>query len=559
MLVTARGIVSAGEFLDTWESTDYSFRWHGFIYLLGIPPGVPSIREFARLITVKGIVEAISDLKGHFFIVVKEKQKNSYFCFTDNNGGFSAFHSKSAASSSFLDLISYHGLSKSSLNRESIIEFLNFGNVFANKTLVEDISRIDRNEIIKLGGEGKRKISKNLRSIDVGESDFQFLHYFYLFAKSIRDNRLSVDLTGGVDSRLISVVLDFFGVKFESTISGMDGIDDVEIAKEVAAALGNDLHITYPGIEGLEESIPELFRLSDGVNDTFKHYRSFQHNRNRLSRGMDLAITGIGGEFLKDELWLQDFPFYSSKTSRLDRFVTLRLLPIRCGNEYFSNEYAEENRRFKDEVVAQLTPFAMETNTKTYDNIYYNYDLPTVAGGFISAANRVLPSYAPLMEMDFVHFGYGLKRTERFFNSFHRRTISKVSPAIARIRTSEGGVSASAELWEIGKDLQKYVKDKGSRLAKVMRRRLFGTTHEKQSADHPDLYKKIRNLAYSRQALEILQEEKILHQQVKLNDIQDAHLGHFISLSLFVDFLQAKGQSAIGKREAVFAREEHIR
>lgn len=547
MLLTAKGLRSSGGELQSWENPDYLFRWRGFVYLLGFAPGAASIREFSRLMAAEGLDRAISSLKGHFFMVVKEKQAHTYICFTDNNGGFTAFHSKTAAASSFLDLVTYHGLTPASLNRDSVMEFVNFGNVFLNRTLVEGIFRIDRNQVIRFGPGGKSIHSKNLAPIDAGHGDFDYLQFFEKFAHSARECRISVDLTGGVDSRLIAVMLDYFGVPFETTVSGMDGMEDVEIAKEVAAALGKPLHITYPCIDGLEDSIPELFRLSDGLNDTFKHYRSYQHNRNRVKRGIELALSGIGGEFLKDELWLQDFPFYSSRMARLERLVTLRMFPIPCKDDYFSKDYARRNQNVKQAVVQRLSRYQMDLNTKTYDHIYYQYELPTIGGNFLTAANRVLPSYAPMMEPEFVQFGFQLKRRERFFNTFHRKTISQVNPAISRIRTSEGGVSVSADKWEVGKDIQKYVRDKSIRLVKVIERKLFQTSYTRQKADHPDLYERIRNSQFAKDAIELLKEENILHRRVRLHEIHDAHLSHFLSLFLFVDFLHStKGQCSLG-------------
>ncbi|MED4753031.1 asparagine synthase-related protein [Brevibacillus choshinensis] len=543
MLLTAKGMRSVESGLQSWENPDYSFRWRGFLYLLGIPPGAASVREFSRLVASKGIDRALKALRGHFFMVVKEKQTHKYTCFTDNNGGFTAFHSKSAVATSFLELVSYQGVTSSSLDRASVLEFVNFGNVFSNKTLIEGISRIDRNQIIRFGPNGKSVHSKNLTPIDAGKGDFDYLQFFEKFAQSIREYRLSVDLTGGVDSRLIAVLLDYFGVPFETTVSGMDGMEDVEIAKEVAAAMGTSLYVTHPSIDGLEESIPEVFRVSDGLNDVFKHYRSFQHNQNRVKRGVELALSGIGGEFLKDELWLQDFPFYTSKTSRLDRMFTMFMLPIPCKNDYFTGEYADSNQKLQNRTIHSLARYEMDTNTKTYDNIYYYYELPTIGGGFITAANRVLPSYAPMMELDFVQFGFNLKRRERFFNTFHRKTISKVNPLISRIRTSEGGISVSADKWEVGKDIQKYVWDKGTRLMKVIERRLFHGSYTRQPADHPELTNRIRESRLAKDAIDLLKEEKILQGNVQLQDIHDAHLSHFLSFFLFMEFLHSnKGQ-----------------
>jgi len=543
MLLTAKGWRNLADDLQTWENQEYSFRWRGFLYLLGVPPGAASIREFSRLLAAQGVKRAVAALKGHFFMGVKEKRTNKYTCFTDNTGGFTAFHSKTAAATSFLELVSYHGLTPSSLNRDAVMEFVNFGNVFSEQTLVEGISRIDRNQIIRFGPNGKTVHSKNLAPIDAGKDDFDYLQFFEKFAQSIQQKQISVDLTGGVDSRLIAVLLDYFGVPFETTVSGMDGMTDVEISKEVAAALGTSLYITRPRIDDLEESIPELFRVSDGINDVFKHYRSFQHNQNRVKRGVELALSGIGGEFLKDELWLQDFPFYSSKTARLDRMFTMFMLPIPCKNSYFTLEYAQHNDRLQNGTIHKLARYEMATNTQTYDNIYYSYELPVIGGSFITAANRVLPSYAPMIELEFVQFGYQLKRRERFFNTFHRRTISKVNPRIARIRTSEGGVSVSADRWEVGKDIQKYVWDKSVRLWKVLERRLLQGSYMRQPADHPELFQRIRESQLAKDAIELLKEEKILQGNVQLQEIHDAHLSHIVSFSLFMEFLHStKGQ-----------------
>ncbi|MFD2370811.1 asparagine synthase-related protein [Brevibacillus sp. GCM10020057] len=546
MLITAKGIRSLGDEMQIWENQEYSFRWRGFLYLLGVPPGAASVREFSRLLTAQGLEQAMLALKGHFFMVVKEKQTQTSICFTDNSGGFMAFHSRSAVSTSFLELVAYHGFTPSSLNREAVMEFVNFGNVFSEKTLVEGISRIDRNQIIRFGPNGKTVHSKHLAPIDAGNEDFDFLHFFERLAQSIRQKRISVDLTGGVDSRLIAVILDYFGISFETTVSGMDGMPDVEIAKEAAAQFGSRLHITRPRVDDLEAVIPELFRISDGSSDVFKLYRSFQHNLNRVMRGVDLALSGIGGEFFKDELWLQDFPFYASKTPRLGRMFTMFMLPIPCKASYFTPEYAQQNESLPDRTIHRLARYQMDTNTRTYDNLYYCYELPVIGGSFISAANRLLPSYAPLIELDFVQFGYRLKRRERFFNLFHRRMISRLNPRLARIRTSEGGVSVSTDKWEVGKDIQKYVWDKSVRLWKVIERRFFQGSYTRQPADHPELLTRIRRSPLAREAVELLKEEKILHGNVRLHDIHDAHLSHFVSFYLFMDFLQSAKEQCHG-------------
>jgi hypothetical protein len=258
---------------------------------------------------------------------------------------------------------------------------------------------------------------------------------------------------------------------------------------------------------------------------------------------VNLVISGIGGEFLKENMWVQDFPFYGRKKSNVGRFLRMRMLQFKCKNSYFAGDYRELNQTFESRVIRDLGRYVMDTNTKTYDNIYYNFRMKTVASKFISSANHLFGCYSPLLEYDLVRYGFHLKRRERFFNRYHRRMITKLNAEVAKIRTAEGGISVSIEKAEMLKDIGKYFRNRCRRVTKVIGRKIFHKTYLQESAEHPELFKKIRQMNVTRKAISLLKQEGILDDRIEINDIQDHHMGNMISLALILSYLE--GDEAI--------------
>lgn len=549
MLITCDGITGLKRTENTWEDDDFVIAWKGLVFILGIAAGEASIAAFAQDVRTLGIVSAVKRLKGHYFMVVHDKKADAYYSFIDNSGAFDAFFSDAMVCTSFLELVKVSGLGRENVTKESIIEFLNFGNVYYNRTLVAGISKIDCGQIIVFCDHQQLILSKELEGLNEAIPQIDVLEFFRQFCLSIKDLKVSADLTGGVDSRLVCVLLDHFGLEFETAISGMEGIQDVEVPKEVAKKLKHSLHITEPCVEKLEQVIPELFVWSDGMNDLFKHYRTLQHHKNRVARGVNLVISGIGGEFVKENMWVQDFPFYVRKKSNVGRFLRMRMLQFKCRNAYFAGEFKELNHRFEMKVIKDLDRYVMDTNTKTYDNIYYNFRMKTVASRFISSTTQLFGCYSPFLEYDLVRYGFHLKRRERFFNQYHRRMITKLNAEVAKIRTAEGGISVSHEKAEMIKDIGKYIRNRCRRVTKVIGRKLFHKTYLQESAEHPELFQKIRGLDVTHKAISFLKREGILDDRLDISEIHDNHLGNMISLAMFLNYLERNEEFWIGEIE----------
>ena len=69
---------------------------------------------------------------------------------------------------------------------------------------------------------------------------------------STKESFLSIDITGGVDSRVLVGALDYYGSNYELAIAGPAGHDDVEYAKSIASYLGKKLLITEQSVSSSE-------------------------------------------------------------------------------------------------------------------------------------------------------------------------------------------------------------------------------------------------------------------------------------------------------------------
>src|ERR1700734_3136684 len=291
------------------ETPKHAIYWTGFLYTDGKASGIDSVRCFAETLT-NGLLKALDCLKGVYMVVITSKASGEAHAFVDSSGLFHAFYSSRGVSSAFLKLVAEHRLNCPELSPEALVQFFHFGYVPFGGTFFPEINRLDGDHIVCISSAGVvnliPKSSRALGPQPVRDFETQLKN----FASSVAAEKVSVDLTGGIDSRLLAVILQYFGLPFELAVSGSDDDEDVVIAGEVAVILNRPLYVTHHEIVDFESSLPALFEVCDGLFNVAHAHAPLQNQRERRARGATLMITGAGGELLKDFWWLQDFPFY---------------------------------------------------------------------------------------------------------------------------------------------------------------------------------------------------------------------------------------------------------
>lgn len=545
MLVTKNRVNFLGIQEDRWENPHYIIYWSGFVFLPEIDPGIASIKKLAQQITKSGIQAGSNNLLGNYFILVQDKIRNNAYAFIDNCGIFRAFYSANAISTSFWDLMRFESLSKSQLNREVVVEFINFGSIFFHKTFFDAIGKIPSDRILSFSASGRVTfLNKGLPEVEDATTDF--LEFFEQLSSSIKNETLSVDLTGGIDSRLVAVLLDHFGLDFEVSVVGGLGDRDVKIATKVAEKLNHKLdvlHVTYQSPNEMEKQLNTLLLVSDGYCDLFRNYNLLQHHKARANRGVTLALAATGGELYKDFWWLQDFPFYRKSNSNIERLYDLRINPIPFDDSYLTCEYVDISQNLKRRRLDQLAEFVLDINTRTYDNIYFKYKMQELAGEGVTICSNLpgCKKYVPLLEFELVGYGFKLPRKQRFFNNFHRRMITELNPNVAKIETTEGGMSVSSQ--KRVRDLFRYVANRGVRVSRKIGQKFLKTDYFQEGGDRGRFHDQVRRLHSTHEAIELLKDEDIIKRDLRIAAVKDRHLGHLVSLGLFLKYMESTSTS----------------
>jgi hypothetical protein len=475
--------------------------------------------------------------------VVQYKNSGIVDVFVDNGGLYHAFCSNAALSTSFLDLCSFNGLRESQLDPETVVEFLHYGLVSFDRTLFADIRKITPEEIVRISpAVGISHIRKSL--LPLGSPPPCSLEDVICdLISSISNERVSVDLTGGMDTRFLVVLLHYFGLSFEVAIRGNDDDYDVQIAREVADVLGKPLHVCYPVIDDLEAHLPAVLDICDGLFDVVQSYGALQLQRERAKRGITLTLSAGGGELYRDHFWLQDFPFYSGKRANLNRFCSFRLLPTDPHHSHLAGKYRDISRGYRKRFLRDLSQYEVAGNTQTYDRIIYRVRYRELLGRYLTNHCRVLQCYSPFMERDAVMYGYNMPRRARFFDYYFRSTATKCLPEAARIRTTRGFVTLSSEPVLLTRDVYRYCDDKLRRVARRLGQRYFKRKYRScgrldQPVGHIDLFPTLRRSQLVRQAITRLKDLGIVSPTLKIEDMEDRYLGTALTLALVVDRLQ---------------------
>ncbi|MCK9404729.1 MAG: hypothetical protein M0Q26_15150 [Chitinophagaceae bacterium] len=520
--------------INRMSTPDFDVYYKGLLFVSGKRTGQQSIEYILTKLQKTGEFNFLKFF-GFFFIYIVERKTGKQYVFTDNSGIFKAYCYNGCISTSFLELLDYSGeLTIDNLDYRSISEFFHFGFTYFDNTLLTDIKRIDGDDFFIMENGVNLRKRKGIGTIDQA-SGIKVEDFFVDLIYAVEGKEVSLDITGGFDSRLI---LSFF-IKaksaFELAISGLAHNSDIRISKKNAAKIGKEFFPYFHS--GKQLSIDEfcdIFSKTDSQLDIVDFNRNHRFNMERLSRGVEIQISGAGGELYKDFWWLQDFPFYNRKKTRLRNLYKLRIESTSFPHFLLGEKLMEYSLKLRETTILKLKSLLLKRNTESYDNIYFNYKMKTNAGVYISVTNNYFFSYAPLLEMELIRIGFNLKRKERFFNNFHRKLISGNCPDISTIETTEG-TTASSSYADIIIDIFGYVIDKIKRLLKQLARKILKKTYFQESPTDNQVYEYVRNNPSFLRYVDLLKDHDILAFNVNINKLPELFIGRILTIGLLIE------------------------
>jgi hypothetical protein len=526
----------------SWENDQFLVCWNGLVFIYGLSSGSATIEHIAHRMMHAPLASICRELHGVFGLFIFDKRRRIWHIVVDNAGMYHVFHDQDTVSSSFLELVAFKELSSRHICPTAAAEFIAHGGVYWGRTLVDGIAKIGQDEIIELEpGSAETKSVKRIVRKELpppgGNQESFVAHYAYL-AKTLAGRRVSVDLTGGFDSRLNACLLARHGLDFEVAISGPPGSSEVVISKQVAQILGKDLHVMQHDVSSLDADLLSMFHEGDGLCDVVLHQLARQRQAQRKSRGIEVAISGDMGGLYKDFWWLQDMPRYASRRANLERLYDLRIMPIPLPRRYLAGDVAEAYSQLRRATLERFAGLRAATNTETYDNLFFYYREPVVAGRFLTHhINHYVDFAAPLADYDNAMVGFGLPRLLRFFNGFHRRMLTEHCPKAARVKTTSG-VSASADGWDVAIDALGYSIRTGRLICRKVGQRLFGRTwFPPDSPRDPAVPARVRRSPEFRQSLSALKDLHVLDDELAPDSIRDSDVGRILTLGMLVRHL----------------------
>ena len=443
-------------------------------------------------------------------------------------------------SNSFLELAEKERCTVEDLDPEAVAEFLCFGSLFFGKTYFKTIKKMSHDDILRIScSDGNISfLKKNSLDLDAvpDAASKTFEEYFEKLALSLGNCNVSVDLTGGVDTRLVAVMLDHYGLRFETASSGGTAdYEDISFSVEVAQALRHTWFGTVHSVDSLEKDMYDVFLATEGLYDVLYYHRLYQLQNARRMRGVNAIISGVGGELFKDYWWLHEFPFYSRKKSDIRRLVDLRIMSSEFTPGLLTERFDEAGAMIRGNLIKELSRYTLDTNTKTYDNIFFNVMMRDIAGRVLTSHGNYVRCYAPFLDLDLARLGYRLPRKERLFNLFHRKKLTCINPSIARLKTTECGISASYSLMDMARDLPRYGSEKIGRLLIKL-----GFLDRKKFAhrNHPDFYGHVRTMDVMEDSLSVLKDIGIIRRDVETGQLEDGYLGNVLSIGMLVRHIQ---------------------
>lgn len=525
--------------LRWWSNDAFVIGWKGHVYLSGEVAGSATVERFARLLESAELAEIVGRLRGVFGLFVWRRATRSWQIAVDNSGFYKVYFDSRGAGTGFLELVRDRGLGRAGVSEHALVEFLAYGAVSRGKTLARDIEELSGQEVLSLDEEqGVRRTAKLLDDADGLDAEHAVTEHFAALAHSLRGRRLSVDATGGFDSRLVMCMLSRQRLEFELAISGQQGTSDTEIARQIAQLLDQPFHLVGHDLDDFDEQLAATFRAGDAQTDVRRLHRDRQAALARLSRGVEVFAHGGGGEFFRDHYVIQDFPFYGSSRVNVQRYHDLRMLPVSIPPETLSARARELLTTQTASVLELCREMRSPTNNETYDKIYLHIRAPEFYGHYFSNyINMGLDVTAPLADYYNIQAAIRIPPWRRFFFRWHRHVITANCPRLAALPTADG-FTASSEPRLMAGDVRAYAATQMRRVARKLSQRLTGRgrfyTVGAFMADAGGFMGKLRGSAQLPPALERLKAVGVLAPDVAAESLRDAHVGRALTVGMFL-------------------------
>ena len=328
--------------------------------------------------------------------------------------------------------------------------FLRAGYHFGRRTNWEGIERIEPGTCLTVGPKGISRRTYWRPEIDERVAGLSFSdavdHTLETSVATLRkylgkQPRPWVDLSGGYDTRLLTLLLREAGVEFDTDTRGEPGGKDAEVANRIARLTGwNLLELAMPDTwaAALPDMLPVALGWADGQLEVLELSWVLWAHARLAERNRELLIGG-GGEHFRGFTWRQEFLRAGrSSTVNLDNWVDMRLLHPMDTRIFARDPTAAARADFRERMVAWADPYRDELNTTQLD-VMYAYKITGHFGSYASADSAFLRAELPFYFKPLFQSAFSTSYRYRNNHRLMRHLMARLDPKVAAVSTETGG------------------------------------------------------------------------------------------------------------------------
>jgi len=522
----------------------YTLFFHGEIYNyrelkdeIGIE-GTPSTPQLLLALYEKYRNDFVFKLKGAFNIVAWDWKEKKLSVFNDRYGLRPIYYSQNNSKlylASEVKAISTCNDVPKNIDDGAIASLFFFGFVMGNRTYFESIRLLPPASFL---------VFKNNEILIHNYWDFNFLDkkqskgqdYYekrlgdlmlQAIERHVRDGvRITVPLSGGLDSRTIlaSIPREYYPIN--TVTFGTEDMDDVQIAKRVSDLMGTDHHYLEISPEDIINDAKKIVNITDGMI-------SFLHSvGNMMLESIrdytDVCLDGMQpfGSFFNP------FAIFKSKEKLLIADYLFQPISTNLAKSLFIDSYYKKIKNYPKEIIQNVS---QKCKSKTASSII-DYCIATqYVRRFVNYGNLVKRTHvevrSPFFDNDLVDFIIDTPPQERRYQYLYTRTFLRLFPQLSKIPWEKTGLPIDATntflkmtLHLIRKHLKKKIgmvgnKPTNSKHLKAGPINLF-IKYAQWSRENENLISFIRSIlldrkTYSRNFLNVKAVEGVLEEHIK--------------------------------------------
>jgi len=477
-------------------------------------------------------------LNGAFNIIIWDSKEKKLIVVNDRYGlrpiYYSQYNSKLYLASEVKAILTCNDISKN-IDDYAVASLFFFRFVAENRTYFESIKLLPPGSFLVFK-DNKISIS-NYWDFNFSDKKEDKSHDYYeemlgnlilqAVERHVKDNvRVTVPLSGGLDSRTIlaSIRKEYYPIN--SITFGTKDMDDVRIAKLVSNTLGTNHHFLEILPENIIDHAKKIVNITDGMisflhsvgNMTFELIRDYT---DICLVGMQLFGNFFGplATFRSKEKLLTDTSFFRPMASSLAKSLFTESYYKRI-KDYPGEIIRNISRKCKSVSASSILDYCI---TAEYMRRFSNY------GDLVIRTHIEIRS--PLMDNDLVDFIINAPPDERRYQSLYTRTFPWLFPELSKIPWEKTGLligETNTYSKMTSYLIQQYLKEKihmvekkltGDKYFKARQVNLF-VKYIQWSRENENLISFIRRTllngkAYSRRILNIKTVERVLEEHIK--------------------------------------------